>query len=401
MSVSNPIDMPDQRMLAAELRSRFFARKPELEAVITSDPDHVGYLTGYRSMSSDMNRHYPIAAVATAEKAIVIVSAGDAPPASEVVGGDLITYGRFFVMRDGDFTPSDTSEERSFDGAIVRAVERLCGPRATVGVDWAGFSAPTTVQRELPNLRLVCATGSLRDCRRTKLPGEIEQLRRAARLLERGIKAAFAAAEVGVSERYIAARIASAVVEGGGVPRSLAVTSGPRSALVDAFATERELQPGDLLRLDLSCTFQGYWADMARTAVVGNPSPLQRRYFDAVSSGLAAQRENLRAGIEARQLFDVAVKATRGNGIPQYRRHHCGHGIGVTINEFPVLSPENTARLESGMVLCIETPLYAAGWGGMMTEDIVEVTQSGWNPVTELSRNLHVCTGGRAEVLAS
>jgi len=394
----------DQLSLASQLRSRVFARGPNFDALITSDPDHVGYLTGYRSMSSDMNRYYPIAAVATADDAILIVSAGDAPPAREVVGQAVMTYGRFFVMQDGAFQPSDADEERSFGVAIVQAVNRLCGPRATVGLDCTGLSAHdvrSVIQRDLPDLRTVSASQWLRDCRRTKLPGEIGQLRRAAHLLERGIEAALAAAEPGVTERYIAARIASAVVEGGGVPRSLAVTSGPRSALVDAYAAERELQPGDLLRLDLSCTFQGYWADMARTAVIEGPSPLQRQYFDAISSGLAAQREILRAGIEARRLFDVAVEATRGNGIPHYRRHHCGHGIGVTINEFPVLSPENTAVLESGMVLCIETPLYAAGWGGMMTEDIVEVTDTGWYPITELSRHLHVCTGGRAEVLAS
>lgn len=88
-------------------------------------------------------------------------------------------------------------------------------------------------------------------------------------------------------------------------------------------------------------------------------------------------------------MFDVAVKRVCEGALPNYRRHHCGHGIGLAAHEFPGLAPANqNAEIQDGMVLCVETPYYEIGWGGMMVEDMIVIRDGGHERLTHMSREL-------------
>ena len=121
--------------------------------------------------------------------------------------------------------------------------------------------------------------------RRTKLAEEIEKIADAAVITERGLAKAFAAARPGMTELELSTMIAGEMRAGGGVPRFVVVTCGERSALADAYATPAKLEKGDLVRFDLGCTVDGYWADMARTAVVGAATREQHQRYEALREG--------------------------------------------------------------------------------------------------------------------
>jgi Xaa-Pro aminopeptidase len=159
--------------------------------------------------------------------------------------------------------------------------------------------------------------------------------------------------------------------------------------LADAYATPAKLRSGDLVRFDIGCTVDGYWADMARTAVVGEPTREQQQRYDALLAGEEAQRALARSGVSAGDLFKVAVERVRQGALPAYRRSNCGHGIGIDVHEFPALSAANEGvALEDGMTLCVETPYYQIGWGGMMVEDMIVVGPTGNECLTHLPREL-------------
>jgi len=225
--------------------------------------------------------------------------------------------------------------------------------------------------------------------RRTKLPEEIEKIAHAAAITERGLDKAFAQARAGATELELSAIIAAEMRAGGGVPRFVVVTCGGRSALADAYATPTKLKSGDLVRFDIGCTVDGYWADMARSAVVGEPTREQQERYDALLAGEEAERTLARAGVSAGDLFKAAIDGVRAGVLPDYRRSHCGHGIGIDVHEFPTLSAANQAiALEDGMVLCVETPYYQIGWGGMMVEDMIVIRPIGNECLTHLPREL-------------
>ncbi|MCH2506617.1 MAG: M24 family metallopeptidase, partial [Dehalococcoidia bacterium] len=95
-------------------------------------------------------------------------------------------------------------------------------------------------------------------------------------------------------------------------------------------------------------------------------------------------------GMTAGQLFDIAVEAVEDGGITPYRRHHCGHAIGSDVYEWPSVAPNSDAEWQAGMVFCVETPYYCLGWGGMMVEDAIQITDKGNKKLTSLDRSLRV-----------
>jgi Xaa-Pro dipeptidase len=278
--------------------------------------------------------------------------------------------------------------ESTFVDALRAAVAATVKPRQRVGLDCAN----AWELQELKNLagpRSFDARPAILKARRTKLPEEIEKIAHPAAITERGLEKALARGKVGVSERELSTIIASEMRAGGGVPRFVVATSGERSALADAYATPAKLRSGDLVRFDIGCTVDGYWADMARTAVVGEPTREQQQRYDALLAGEEAQRALARSGVSAGDLFKVAVERVRQGALPAYTRSNCGHGIGIDVHEFPALSAANEGvALEDGMILCVETPYYQIGWGGMMVEDMIVVGPTGNECLTHLPRDL-------------
>lgn len=354
------------------------------DALLLTGAEAVDYATGFRSVPGQIHADHPLAALVTPEQTQLIASAADSAPAID--GGfpaeNLVPFGRFYFAGDGAAV-SMTDRHADFDAALGQALSALRGRRV-------GIVGPTPTVPATNDIRPIDANVFLRDVRAVKLPIEQDVLRRAAELAEDGIETALAIAAPGVSERELAAAVAGAMVAGGGDPRFVVVTVGARTALADAFPSDKACAPGDLLRLDVGCQLHGYWSDIARTAVLGEPTARQQRRYDALLAGVQTEFELATVGRPAGALFSAAVDTVVDKGISPYRRHHVGHAIGLSVYEHPVVRPDEPAELAAGMVFCLETPYYEIGWGGMMVEDTGVVTGDGFELFTSIDRSLRV-----------
>jgi Xaa-Pro dipeptidase len=381
---------------AAKIRRRLFeAQATDLDAVIGLTPESVYYLSGYKSMAHDTDRHHAMAAVATRERCILVAPAVDFGAALEVVSdpGDIRTFGRFRFESEPGAAPALPKPFESFADALTDSLGSL-GRIGTIGLDEApGGAVATALAAAHPGIRCQPARHLLLRARSIKLPEELDLLARATALAERSLMQAVATAKAGMTEWEVAAAITHGIVSGGGVPGFVVVTSGERSALADAYPSGRRLQPGDLVRFDIGCTVDGYWADMARTAVVGTPDARMRRAFAAVEAGTRFAVETVRPGMAAGELFDRTVAHVRQHGLPDFERHHIGHGLGLECFEAPVLAPRGDAILTEGMVLCLEAPLYVLGWGGMMVEETLALTGDGVRLLTRSETSLIMIPG--------
>jgi len=353
--------------------------------------EHIAYSTGYRSIAAGLFASHRMLALVSVDRTIVVGSASDGAAALEsgISSDDYVPFGTFYFESAGGDAPESHFAGRydSFGEAAAEAMGRM-GSIGCLGFDSGAAALVSAVSGG--RFELVDATDWMYGLRAQKLPVEIERLRVAVGLAERGIERAIAGARVGMSETELANVVAVTMAEGGGDPRFVVVTSGPRSALSDARPTERTLQRGDLLRFDVGCTFEGYWSDVGRTAVVGEPDHLQALRYAAILAGEEAQLKAIRPGVTAGHLFDVAVSEVEASGLRPYRRHHCGHAIGIEVYERPVIASGRDLDLEPSMVLCLETPYYEIGWGGMMVEDTVVVTEDGAERLTTIDRSMRV-----------
>lgn len=345
------------------------------DAIVLTEPESVLYATGYRSMPGQVFRGHRMAAVVTGDDLWLICTAADAPAAAAagIPVDRLVPFGRFYVEAGSD--DADHQE-------VTRMADRHPDLEAALRAALDRLPSGAKVARETE-------TDVAAAARAVKLPGEVALLRYAARLSEAAVGAALAAAGPGTTERELAAAIAATMTAGGGDPRFVVATTGERSALADVLPTDRPWQPGETARFDVGCVVDGYWSDIGRTAVLGEPDERQRRVYAAVHAGEQAQLDAARPGVTAEELFRIGLAGT-GAGVPRYRRQHCGHGIGLSIYEPPILAPGADTPLRAGMTFCFETPYYELGWGGMMVEDTVVITEDGYEMLCSGERDLLV-----------
>jgi Xaa-Pro dipeptidase len=364
------------------------------DALLLNAPANVHYTSGYRSVGAAVHGMAAMAAVVTPEQLLLVGPVADSAPAFDagLPETDFVAYGRFYFESPGGTARATglVDEHPDLAAATATAVRRLGLERGRLGVDTdLGGALAGPLASALPGLRLAEAAGWLSQLRAVKLPAEVTLLERSARAAEDGIVRAIAGARPGSTERDLARVVARTMVDAGLEPRFVVVTSGPRTALADAFATDRPIEPGDLVRFDVGGTLEGYWSDIGRTAVVGPAADRQRRLYDALLRGEQAELDLAGPGVPASIVFRRAIEVIEAAGGPvPYRRQHCGHGIGLTAYEPPIIRPGDDGPLRPGMVFCFETPYYELGWGGMMVEDTLVVTEDGCRMLTDRSRGL-------------
>lgn len=383
------------RALSRDLREKFFCEAPqEVALVISSDPLNKAYLSGYVSMAHDLVHAYRSAVLASRDQVSLVVSAADAGPAYDFFAdaSRLYRYGEFYFETTNEaFSEFRKNTYTGFHEALAEAIKSQRLEDGLIGVDRSNDDVAWALCREiLGEDKVLDITQDLARARSTKIEGEVVRLRKASELVEQGFRNVVEIARIGMAERDLAAEVTRSIVAGGGVPRFVSVTSGNRSALADAYPTNRKISAGEILRIDAGCTVDGYWSDIGRTFVFGEPDARQRRIYGALHVGLEAELAAVRAGIRADALFAIAMESVRSSGIPHYRRQHCGHGIGLRSYDNPTIRAGETTTLLEGMCLCLETPYYEIGVDGMMVEDMIRVTETGYEPLTTISRELVV-----------
>lgn len=275
------------------------------------------------------------------------------------------------------------SEKTSVE-ALINVILEQNLENMKIGVDELGLSFPmwSELQNRLPNATIIPASHVLKEIRMIKTDEEVRRLKKAAEISEKSLYAALEHAYEGMTEIDIAREFDKNVVESGGIPFLTLFGFGVRSALPNCIPTNKKLKKGDLIRFDGGCVYQHYYSDIAFVAVFGQPLEKHKRYYQAIMMGARKAINSIKPGVKASEVFGIALNTVRDNGIGHYRRHHCGHGIGVEIYDPPTIAPADDRLLEEGMVLCVETPYYEIGFGGLQIEKTVLVTKNGFKYLT-------------------
>ncbi|MEM2674793.1 MAG: M24 family metallopeptidase, partial [Candidatus Hadarchaeales archaeon] len=202
---------------------------------------------------------------------------------------------------------------------------------------------------------------------------------RSARIAEAGMKRASELIEPGRTEREIAAEAEYLMRKSGseGTPFPTIVASGANSWIPHATTSDRVLQKGDHVVVDLGAIYQGYCSDLTRTFRVGKEgSPL----IEKVRTTQEQIREEVREGAKAGDLDSLARKKLGKDA--KFFAHGLGHGVGLRIHERPSLGPGSKDVVREGMVITLEPGLYVPKRGGARWEDMFLVKKDGCLPLT-------------------
>lgn len=285
-------------------------------------------------------------------------------------------------------------------GAAIEALRQAGSAGGRVGVDRSTMYLPVDVWERirtgLPEVRWTGASELVAEERMVKSPSEIAHVRRAAAISDRALQTGLDVAGPGVTECEVATAIYGELIRAGSEPPGVPplVRSTPTLELEHVTWSDRPLEPGDALFLELSASVARYHAPISRIAHVGeSPAGLDDMARHALTA-FEAVRGALRPGARAGQVYDAwqtAVDAALGHS--RYRRHHCGYitGIGYppswTGSGTPLgLRAGSELVLRAGMVFHVFSWILGQGPADYGVSDTALVTEDGCELLTTTAR---------------
>jgi Xaa-Pro aminopeptidase len=253
-----------------------------------------------------------------------------------------------------------------------------------------GGPAATAVTDSMPALHVlplagelgvlpVLATDVLRELRMVKEECEVDALRKAGSAIDRVHARVPEFLVPGRTEADVAADIAEAIVaEGHSEVAFIIVGSGPHGADPHHRYSDRELQVGDIVVVDIGGTYDpGYNSDSTRTYSIGEPKTDVAQQYSILQRAQRAAFDVVRPGVTAEQVDAAARDVLAEAGLGEFFVHRTGHGIGLSVHEEPYIVAGNDLPLVAGMAFSIEPGIYFPGNWGARIEDIVVVTEDG------------------------
>ena len=145
------------------------------------------------------------------------------------------------------------------------------------------------------------------------------------------------------------------------------------------------IQPGQSIMVDMGGNFYGYMGDMSRVYSVGK---LTDQAYAAHQTCLEIQEAMAKPGVICEDLYSKAIELVTKAGFADYfmgveqKAKFIGHGIGLEINEAPVIAPRIRQELEPGMVFALEPKIVLPGVGPLGIENSWVVTAEGLEKLT-------------------
>ncbi len=236
----------------------------------------------------------------------------------------------------------------------------------------------------VPGSELTLAGEAIAELRMRKGADEVAALAAAGAAIDRVQGRVGEWLRAGRSENAVAADIAAAIVaEGHARPDFVIVGSGPNGASPHHEASDRVIEAGDPVVIDIGGPMpSGYFSDCTRTYVVAadpqaDVSPRVREVYEIVRSAQAAGVAAVRPGVSAESVDRAARSVIEAAGYGEYFITRTGHGIGLEVHEHPYIVAGNSTTLEPGMAFSVEPGIYLPGEFGVRIEDIVVVGDAG------------------------
>jgi Xaa-Pro aminopeptidase len=332
----------------------------QVASFLISNPVNVRYLTGFESSN---------AFVLVEHKRVL-----------------LLTDGRYIEAARGLEGVEALLVDREFGPGAVAALSQLAAGPVAFEADHLTSARHTALA--VAGLELVGTVAVVLGLRAVKEAAELDEIRRAAGILNNAYERLAAERLAGRTEKEVAWWFERTLHDGGADALAFDVTvaSGPNAAFPHHHTGARKIGAGETVVVDAGAKVDGYCSDCTRTFATGPLPGDLRRAYAVCRSVQEASLAAVRAGADARGLDEIARRELEEGGFDVL--HGLGHGVGLEVHELPVLRPTAEGPLEPANVVTVEPGVYLAGQGGVRIEDLVIVTETGTEVLTPFTKEL-------------
>lgn len=249
-----------------------------------------------------------------------------------------------------------------------------------------------SIRSRLARAELVSATRLMDRVRLVKSDWELERIRRAGEVCSAGWDALVAALEPKVREFEIVAAVEAELKRLGAEDNFMLFASGGSEVRGMTPPGARELRPGDMVRTELTPQLGGYYAQICRSAVLGEPDEGQLASFELFKEALEAGLGAVRAGVTAHDVAKAENDVFRHHGYGEYTTSQYtrvrGHGHGLHPDEVPSLLEGDETVIEESSVIIVHPNTYTPLAGYQVVGDPVVATKDGYELLLTTERKL-------------
>jgi Xaa-Pro dipeptidase len=366
-------------------------KKSGLNGLLCFKAENLRYMTGYRPL------WWPISFL-TRNAGLMV------PDKEPILFATSGCYERcietMYWMKKENIRPLATLEDPGIAETEVRkkikpAFIELGITRGKVGIDHVPMLVLLKLQEALPDIEFVDGDQCVLQAEVIKNSEEIKCMRQSSQLASYAMDRAIKKIEPGIRECEILAEAMHSLYSNGmETPQcSLIVTSGDGTAPLRRFASDKKINWGELVFLDLGGCFNGYFSDFTRTVICGQASDQQKKIYRAVYEMMMEIHRTMKPGNTSLDVNKAARQVVIDHG---FKGHDylglLGHSIGVTGLTFPIvgeiaaIGSENVTDLKPGMIFSMEPGIFVPGTpggGGVRLEDTILITENGNEVLTK------------------
>ena len=277
-------------------------------------------------------------------------------------------------------------------------------------------------QRAIPQCRWTDVSGIIRKLRMLKSPYEIAQIEKATAVLHTGLTQIKSVIREGMTELEIDSHLGMlarreghmgalrmrgwnqemtyAHVLSGDSGAAISLLNSPQGGTGNTPAMAqgagfRRVRRNEPIGIDYGVAINGYVGDQFRTYVIGDLSDPLKKAYACARDILSLLQEKARVGVSCAELYAAAEAKAAAEGLGDFfmgygegQVRFIGHGIGLEIDEYPVISPHFDAVLEKDMVLALEPKFVFPEMGVVGLEDDYLVTSNGLKKLTRTDQAL-------------
>jgi len=261
---------------------------------------------------------------------------------------------------------------------LAAVLRELQLDRGKVGIEMEFLPAKdfATLQKKLPEVEWRAADAIFNKARQIKTANELVLLRSLSKLTDKAIGDTLRKSRVGMTELELAGHLLTSLFAGGAESYKLMIiASGERSQFPNVGPTERRLQPGDLIRMEIFGQKNGYLTGVCRTAVVGEPTAEQETIWGNLIECKYLVMDSIKPGANCREIYQRFLKKFGELGFEPIS--FVAHGIGLNLHEEPYMGRYGNEIVEVGMVGAFEPLVYIPGSFGMQNKDMFAVSETG------------------------
>ena len=375
--------LDEYRQRLDTLRRRM--REWGLDALVLHTPENINYISGYQTPGY----YWYMALVVPIDRDPVLIP----PPHEESLVRAYSWVEEYRLFRD----------TTDWAGATRDVLVSLGLGKGRIGLEHSSWFLTVGVAgrlRELmPDAALVDGSGLVEEGRMIKSPQEVEYMRQAAKAAEAGMQAGLDAIHSGATEADVAVAAHGAQILAGseytGLP--MFISSGRRSLLVHSTWSQKKIEVGEVVFLEVPGSVNRYHAAMTRCAFVGDPPDMLLRGIEVNTDALKQAKAVVRPGVRACDVFEIARARIDGANIGYRQGRRVAYALGTAFppgwDEGHIISinVNETRSLQQGMVFHLITTMRLPELGAIGCSDTVLVTEDGCVTLTSgVAQKVHL-----------